>query len=125
MNTLQMAQDVYASSINITHSDRSIEHAAFSKITGRIASASANGKAGFHDLVTALHENQRLWTLIAAEVASPENELPQDLRAQIFYLAEFTSVHTRQVLRQDATADALVDVNTAVMRGLNSHQGAS
>ena len=125
MNTLQMAQDVYASSINITRSDRSVEHAAFSKITGQIASAAANGKAGFHELVTALHENQKLWTLIAAEVASPENELPQDLRAQIFYLAEFTSVHTGKVLRQDATADALIDVNTAIMRGLNSYQGAS
>ena len=125
MNTLQMAQDVYASSINITRSDRSVEHAAFSKITGQIASAAANGKAGFHELVTALHENQKLWTLIAAEVALPENELPQDLRAQIFYLAEFTSVHTSKVLRQDATADALIDVNTAIMRGLNSHQGAS
>ena len=125
MNTLQMAQDVYASSINITRSDRSVEHAAFSKITGQIASAAANGKAGFHELVTALHENQKLWTLLAAEVALPENELPQDLRAQIFYLAEFTSVHTGKVLRQDATADALIDVNTAIMRGLNSYQGAS
>jgi flagellar biosynthesis activator protein FlaF len=125
VNTLQMAQDVYASSINITRSDRSVEHAAFSKITGQIASAAANGKAGFHELVTALHENQKLWTLIAAEVALPENELPQDLRAQIFYLAEFTSVHTGKVLRQDATADALIDVNTAIMRGLNSYQGAS
>ena len=125
MNTLRMAQDVYASSINITRSDRSVEHAAFSKITGQIASAAANGKAGFHELVTALHENQKLWTLIAAEVALPENELPQDLRAQIFYLAEFTSVHTGKVLRQDATADALIDVNTAIMRGLNSYQGAS
>lgn len=57
---------------------------------------------------------------MAADVADPNNQLPEELRAQIFYLAEFTEHHSRLVLAGAATADILVEVNTSVIRGLNS-----
>ncbi len=76
----------------------------------------------FSALVQALHENRELWTLLATDVADKDNKLPAQLRAQIFYLAEFTNHHTRQVLAQDATADVLVEINTAVMRGLRQQK---
>mgnify|MGYP000311731850 CR=1 FL=1 len=53
-----------------------------------------------------------------ADVASPGNALPSQLRAQIFYLFEFTQHHTRKVMDGEARADAVTDINTAVMRGL-------
>ena len=51
-------------------------------------------------------------------MAGAENELPQDLRARIFYLAEFTQAHSRKVLSEGASVDALVEINASVMRGL-------
>ncbi|MFC3118687.1 flagellar biosynthesis regulator FlaF [Jhaorihella thermophila] len=59
-----------------------------------------------------------MWNIFAADVASHANKLPAELKARLIYLAEFTQVHTRRVLAGEATVDALLDVNTAVMRGL-------
>ena len=65
-----------------------------------------------------------MWTTLAADVADPENALPSTLRAQIFYLAEFTEHHSRLIQRKEASAAALIEVNTAILRGLNG-QGAT
>ncbi len=75
--------------------------------------------ANFRALAEALHENRTLWTHLAAEVADDDNELSQDLRARLFYLAEFTAHHSRKVLRGEADVAPLIEVNTAVMRGLS------
>lgn len=83
------------------------------------------GDGGFNALVRALHDNRALWTALAADVAIGTNGLPRSLRAQIFYLAEFTVHHSRRVLAGEAGADVLVDINTAVMRGLRHGAGAA
>ena len=80
------------------------------------------GTLGFADMAAALHENRRLWILLATSVADPDNELPQALRAQIFYLAEFTMQHSQKVLEGKATADVLIEINTSMMRGLRQEE---
>lgn len=80
------------------------------------------GALGFADFAAALHENCRLWILLATSVADPDNELPQALRAQIFYLAEFTMQHSQKVLEGKATADVLIEINTSMMRGLRQEE---
>lgn len=82
----------------------------------------ARGEKGFADLAAALHDNRRLWTLLATSVADSKNELPQPLRAQIFYLAEFTLQHSQKVLEGNASAQILIDINTSVMRGLRQEE---
>jgi flagellar protein FlaF len=57
---------------------------------------------------------------MAADVSDVSNALPAALRAQIFYLAEFTEIHSRKVMNGDATADALIEINSAILRGLNN-----
>ena len=61
---------------------------------------------------------------MAVDVANKDNELPEALRAQIFYLAEFTQLHSRKVLRREATVAPLVEINSSVMRGLRMSEGA-
>jgi flagellar protein FlaF len=99
-------------------SERSTEYDLFARITRRLREAFAKGKPGRMDLARALHDNQRLWTTLAVDVADDGNGLPRDLRARLFYLAEFTRVHSSKVLSDDASAEVLIDINTAVMRGL-------
>lgn len=60
---------------------------------------------------------------MAADVSDSLNTLPAALRAQLFYLAEFTEIHSRKVINGEASADALIDINTSVLRGLNSRGG--
>lgn len=119
MTCQQLAQNAY--NLNSTiRTDRGIEYDAFVRVTRQLSNAIQKGPAGFSALAQALHLNRRLWTILAAAVADKENALPNDLRARLFYLAEFTDAHSRQVLQGTAKADPLIEVNTAIMRGLRA-----
>lgn len=122
MNTLNMARTAYSSAAAPIRTHQSTEYEIFAQTTGRIRAAVGKGKSGFSDLVAALDDNRRLWTLLAADVADKENALPEKLRAQILYLAEFTLQHTSKVLSKGATPDVLVEINTSVMRGLRQQE---
>ena len=104
---------------------RGTEHEAFARITSRLRAGSRAGKAGFAALAAALHDNRKLWTILASDVAEADNGLAPQLRAQIFYLAEFTFQHTSKVLAGKATPDMLVEINTAVMNGLRGERAAA
>ncbi len=118
MNALNMAQTAYAASQTPVRTPRGTEYEAFARITHRLTTAVARGRAAFGSLAHAIHDNRQLWIMLAADVAEDENGLPQDLRARIFYLAEFTAHYSRKVLADGADASVLVDINTAIMRGL-------
>ncbi|MGB3246032.1 MAG: flagellar biosynthesis regulator FlaF [Sulfitobacter sp.] len=116
MNSYAMAQRAYAPSAAPTRSTRSIEYDVIARITFRLKSAI--NKGSFPMLLEALHENRKLWRTLAIDVADDANGLPDDLRARLFYLAEFTDHHTRRVIRKEADAVPLLEVNTAILRGL-------
>lgn len=122
---MAQARKAYELGNSVLRGPRSTEYEAFARVTRALSRATQGGTGIDHasigrETVSALHENRRLWTLLAASVADPENALPNDLRARLFYLYEFTTVHTRKVLRREAATGPLVDVNTAVMAGLRS-----
>ncbi len=118
MDTISQARTAYGGPSAATRTPRAIEYEAFARVTHRISDAAARGKAGFPDLAAALHDNRSLWTLLATMVADPGNELPDTLRAGLFNLAGFTQRHSAAVLAGTANAEVLVEINTAVMRGL-------
>lgn len=119
-----MAKMAYAAPAAPVRTPRAVEYDLFARFTQRLATAAQAGGEGFSGLAGALNDNLRLWTAIAADVADPGNELPRDLRARLFYLSEFTRAHTSRVLAGKAGADALIDINRAVMRGLRGEGGA-
>ena len=100
-----------------------MEYDTIARITRGLKTA-AEKQAGMAALAAAIHDNRRLWTVLAADVATESNPLPRELRARILYLAEFTRVHSSEVLRNGASVEPLVEVNTAVMRGLADRGGA-
>ena len=112
-----MAKTAYSGATNSTRTGRGTEYEIFAQVTHRLRAA-AQGDGDFNALVRALHDNRALWTALAADVATETNGLPVVLRARIFYLAEFTTHQTRRILAGGASAEVLIDINTAVMRGL-------
>ncbi|RVV97953.1 flagellar biosynthesis regulatory protein FlaF [Mesobaculum littorinae] len=120
MNAYHQAQTAYAPATAPVRTDRSVEYEAIARITRHIKQADEN-----RSLVTALHENRRLWTILAVDVAGNDNALPEALRAQLFYLAEFTFQHTSKVIAGKADRDVLIEINTAVMKGLRSAKEAA
>ncbi|MCK0120419.1 flagellar biosynthesis regulator FlaF [Loktanella sp. F6476L] len=123
MNAVELARQAYAPTNNPLKSERSIEAQVIGKITAKLRLAAVRRESDFPAFVDALSKNRKLWNLLATDVAGVKNDLTPTLRAQIYYLAEFTDLHTAKVLRGNATADALVEINTSIMRGLNIGQG--
>lgn len=117
MNALHQAKTAYGTTQKTTRTPRGLEYEAFARVTHALKAAQEK-KLPFRELVAALHQNRRLWAILASDVAEDSNGLPEELRARIFYLAEFTTTHTRRVLKEDASAEVLIDVNASIMRGL-------
>lgn len=123
MNAFQLAKMAYANPAAPTRTERATEYALFAAITRNLKSAAATPE-NFPALAAALHENRRLWTILAIDVMNSGNGLPEKLRAQIFYLSEFTARHSALVLAGKADTAALIDINTAIMRGLSQQEHA-
>lgn len=124
MNAIDRARSAYDPTQNVIRTQSSIELEAFARVTRKLRDTSKDGSC-YADLVAALHDNRLLWNVIAADVADSGNTLPKELRARLFYLAEFTVIHSRKVADKKATVDALIDVNTSIMQGLRMQSGGS
>lgn len=114
MNAIELARQAYAPSPQTLRTPRSIEAQLFSEITRRLS----NSKGNFPALVNAVHDNRQMWVTLAIDVADSDNALPSSLRAQLYYLAEFTELHSQRFLRGEVDVTALVEINTAILRGL-------
>lgn len=121
MNAIELARKAYAPSPQTLRTPRSIEAQLFAEVTHRLSKTGND----FPKLVAAVHDNRQMWTTLAIDVADPENALPQSLRAQIYYLAEFTDLHSRKFLRGETDVTALVEINTAILRGLRGEGAVS
>ena len=121
-----LAKKAYSQASAPTRTAGKLEYDVIARITHKLKEAAKKGKKrGFPALVEAIHENRQLWTLLATMVADADNQLPKELRAQIFYLAEFTDHHSTKVLAGDANVRPLLEVNTAILRGLRSGAAAA
>lgn len=114
-----MAQRAYAPDSAPIRSARDIEYDVIARITHRLKAA-INSKR-YPKILEALHENRKLWRTLAIDVADSGNNLPSELRARLYYLAEFTDHHTNQVIRDGISATPLLEVNTAILRGLKNN----
>jgi len=128
MNIATKASSLYGAARDL-RSPRDLEYEIFSRVTGQLQAAldepplqSANEPRArlrlTPRLAVALNENRRLWDVLATDLAHPDNGLPADLRAGLLSLARFTIAETGRILAGLGDAAALIDINTAVMRGL-------
>jgi flagellar biosynthesis activator protein FlaF len=121
VNALQMARTAYSSAAAPIRTPRDTEYGAFMRVTQQLKAASEQQNKDYAAFVRALYDNRKLWTILAKDVADDDNGLSRDLRAHIFYLAEFTQLHSSKILGKTATVDALIEINTAIMRGLQQN----
>lgn len=122
MNAQSLAKRAYTQTARSTKTPRGVEYELIARITHRIKAAAEAGPLAYPKLVEALSDNQRLWTTLACDVADEENALPQELRAQIFYLAEFVQQQTSKVLSKKGRITPLLEVNAAILRGLGGRR---
>lgn len=118
MTPYSVASRAYGESSAPLRTPRSMEYDLLAKCTMKLRNTAPKRDSDFPAFVQALSDNLKLWTVLASDVASPNNSLPSALRAQLFYLYEFTDLHTKNVRDNKISVDVLIDINTAVMKGL-------
>ena len=100
----------------VIRSARDTEYDAFSRVTAQLRRA--NDRCKTVEDVKAVHMNNELWTALAADLASPGNALPDEVKAGLLNLASFSLRRGHACLAGMATTDALVEINLCVMKGL-------
>ncbi len=115
-----MAKTAYTNPNQPTRTARDTEYELFARITRSLKQASRPEANDFPSLAKAVHDNRHLWGVLAADISLDENALPSELRARLAYLATFTRLHSQKVLENNASTDVLIEINTAIMRGLRS-----
>lgn len=123
MNALAHTKSGYANFNVGLRPMRSVEYEAIARVTRQLSESWAKRRQDFPALAKAVNENLSLWRLLALDVAEPTNGLPAQLRAQLFYLYEFCDQHSGEVLANGASVEVLIDINTAIMRGLRGDGG--
>ncbi|MEO0915793.1 MAG: flagellar biosynthesis regulator FlaF [Pseudomonadota bacterium] len=120
MNVAERAQDGYRKNAAYTKSPRDAEYEVIARISHKLRSAAQSRATNYPRYVEALSDNRRLWTTLASDLALPENGLPKDLRARLFWLAEFTESETQKLLRNEGDVGVLIEINAAVLQGLRA-----
>ncbi len=118
----KVAHNAYGAIQKETLTPRSVEYRVFLQITSRLEAAQHANNPKSNDYIAALGDNQLLWNALGSDVASVGNQLPQALKAQIFYLSEFMTKHSGLVRKGEADLHAIIDINKMMMEGLSVRQ---
>ncbi|MBI1328839.1 MAG: flagellar biosynthesis regulator FlaF [Alphaproteobacteria bacterium] len=112
-----MAHTAYQNTQRITENPRDTEYRLFGQVTGALLDVSKNGARG-GPLVEALDWNRKLWRTLAVDCMDERNRLPEQVRAQIVSLSLWVTRYSKQVSREGASIDPLIEVNRTIMEGL-------
>lgn len=112
-----IVQNAYLTAGRVSKTPRETEAELFARVSARLQLAVDCGD--FRQIVGAVQDNMGLWNALADDLSDPGNRLPAALRAQLIYLAQFTRIQTNRILDGSGEVAPLIEVNNAVMRGLN------
>ena len=120
-----MSLQAYQQAATRAESPRELEYRLFAQVTLALMEAAKLDRDDFVGRVDALDWNRRVWTVLADACASPDNRLPDALRASIISLALWVSRHTSSVIRKEETIEPLIEVNRLIMQGLSATPNAA
>ncbi len=98
---------------------RDLEYRAFGQVTAGLVRVKEE-KPPLPVVLEVIDANRRLWNVLSADCAAPENQLPITLRGQIISLAMWVARYSSEVLRDGADVEPLIDINRAMMEGLGA-----
>lgn len=117
------ARSVYGNVGRSIGSDRDIEIQVFQTAISRLRSISGLDFKLTSESAKILSDNMKLWDMLTVDLAHEANALDDKLSAQLIGLAKFVRVHTMSLYRGEGSVDVLVDINTAILKGLLGQPG--
>lgn len=118
MTSAQLAARAYSTHGEFTRGAKDQEYDVILDVTRALSAARDRRGYDFPGFVAALNKNERLWVEIGAQVAAPDNQLPQQLRASLFYMSRFVTHHTSEIMQGSGSVQNLIEMNVAILRGL-------
>ena len=120
-----MSLQAYQQASARAESPRELEYRLFGQVTRALMDAAASDPLDVHIRIDALDWNRRLWSTLATDCASSENQLPDPVRAQIISLSLWVNRHTSAVMRRTESFEPLINLNRTIMQGLQGDQAAA
>lgn len=96
---------------------RKAEFIVFDQVTRELTAQKEKGRED-PEFRRALDDNRRLWHALEEDLASPSNQLPDPLKAQIISVAIWVERHSKLAEQGEAEIDPLIQVNESIMKGL-------
>lgn len=115
-----MTLKAYQETQRATEDPRATEYRLFGQVTGALITAQKSGTRG-GPLAEALDWNRTLWRTLASDCMDDRNSLSGDVRAKIVSLSLWVTKYSKQVTREGASLDPLIEVNRTIMQGLEGN----
>ena len=96
---------------------RDLEYKVLGTVTGALIKAREPGTE-LSDKFNAVLWNEKVWNTFRCDLSSPDNQLPDELKASLISLAIWVSKETNRVMDHLADLDGLISINRQVMAGL-------
>lgn len=116
----QLAFKAYSNVTQRTASDEQIEYALFRDITEALQDVASKDSPPLTQWADAVDRNLQLWTLLSADLMSPDNELDAGLKQGLLTLSESVRRLSYGVLAGNAELDDLIEINESIMTGLQT-----
>lgn len=125
----QTALRAYETVNRSTMTGREVEAAALAKAASRLKECRRQWDAPDRParLEQALKLNQRIWSILQAELGRPENPLPKEIRLNLLRLSAFVDRRSFEVLAypEQEKLDILIAINENIAAGLRARPAAA
>ncbi len=113
----QVAYKAYGDVASRTAGDRQVELSLFKQVTEALSAVSSD--ASYASKIEAVSRNLELWSALATDLLHPDNALPDELKASLLSLSEFTRRTGMSFLTGgEVNIDDFVEINNSVISGL-------
>ncbi len=110
-----MSVAAYTRASQNSENTKQTEYRAFAIFTRALEEAEAEGPVA---VVKAVADNRQLWLTLQIDLASPDNQLPKELRAQLLSIAIWVNKYSTAAMKSEASLEPLITVNKQIMEGL-------
>lgn len=111
----------YAATQTAAEAPRDLELRAFRYVNGLLAGGAQQGGAA---RVAALHKTHRLWAILLADLLSPGNALPADLKARIASLGLWAQRESMARMSDGAGVEPLMALHRDMIEALEAQRRA-
>lgn len=107
----------YAKVQNTTESPRRVEHRLLSQVNATLREV-ASRPDDLPKLYDALIWNKKVWDAFMLDLTDENNRLPGETKQILIRLSAWVTKHTFAVMDRDARIEPLIEVNDAILEGL-------